>query len=367
MKLSFESLETRAMSSVNCLDPELRRLYSDGMRDGSINRTEMIGLFRNATDLNSITAAEMSDLRNIVAKSKMTGDVRDLAGDVLKGNPTASSMGFLVDKWFYGKDLPSLSGYSGVRYQQANGRLFVNGASSADIKQGMADDCYLIASIGALADKNNSSITSMFKDNMDGTWAVRFYRFERSRYIEDWVTVDRQLPVNSSGWTVFQGVGGHINDTRNELWAALAEKAYAQWDRGNSYAGLNRGWAHFPLSYITGASAYSTVDMKQTNTTLVSAVTNNQPVVIYRYMDSSRMRTHAYYVKSYFNGTFHLYNPWGNQHINLDMAGIRRECFGFAVATRTTTAPAVATSAVAATPMAPKVSPRVFAVLPRIS
>lgn len=334
MKLSFESLETRAMSSVNCMDPGLRQVYSEANRDGSISRTEMIALFRNATDFNAITSAETFDLRNIVARSNMTSDVRDLAGDVLNSRPTASSMGFFVDKWFYGKDLPSLSGYGGLRYQQANGSLFVNGARAPDMRQGMVGDCYLIAALGALADKNNASITSMFKDNMDGTWGVRFYKLDGTRYVEDWVTVDRNLPVNSAGWTVFQGIGGHINDSRNELWVALAEKAYAQWNRGNSYSNLNAGWPYLALSQITGSSAYNTFDMNQVHTTLVSAVTRNQPVVIYKYLDAARTRAHAYYVRSYVNGMFYLHNPWGNHHVTLDMAGIRRECYGFAVATR---------------------------------
>lgn len=334
MKLSFESLESRAMTAVACLDPELRSLYASGMRDGFVSRPEMIELFKSSTDGYQINSTELSDLRNIVSGSAMPNDVRSLANKVLADKPTASSMGFELDKWFYGRVRPSLSGFGGIQYQPVAGNLFVNGASSSDMRQGIVGDCYLIASLGALADRYNPSVTSMFKDNADGTWGVRFYRIDGTRYVEDWVTVDRYLPVNSSGWTVFQHIGGNARDPRNELWAALAEKAYAQWARGNSYSNLSGGWPQLALSQVSGTRTYNTFDMNQVQTTLVNAVNRGDPVVIYRYLDAARTRAHAYYVQSYRNGIFYLKNPWGSQDVATDIYGIKRDCYGFAVCSR---------------------------------
>lgn len=294
----------------------------------------MIGLFRNSTDGGTVSSAELSDLRSIVAGSNMPVDVKCLAEDVIAARPTASTMVSLLDKWFYGKDRPSIGGYANVSYQHVNGSLFVNGAESSDIKQGQIGNCYLLAGLGALADKFNSVINTMFKDNMDGTWSVRFYKLDGTRYIEDYVTVDRHLPVNSAGRAVFEDFGGTASSPRNELWASLAEKAYAQWARNNSYRNLSGGWPHVVLGELTGFKATSNFDVNNSTDELVSAVNRNDPVVIYRYMDAARTRGHAYYVRSYSNGLFYLQNPWGYDHVTMDINAIKRECYGFAVATR---------------------------------
>lgn len=334
MKLNLESLERRSMMAVTCMDAELRSLYAADMADGQITRAEMIALFQSSTDAGAVSATELSDLRNIVNGSNMTGDVRCLANDVIADRPTTSNMGAELDRWFYGKDRPSLGGFQNLSYQPVSGSLFVNGASSTDIKQGSVGDCYLLASLGALADKTSSVVTSMFKDNMDGTWAVRFYRLDGTKYVEDWVTVDRYLPVNAAGRAVFQDFGGVASSTKNELWASLAEKAYAQWARGNSYNSLSSGWANIVFGQVTGSPAASFMGMKTAQADLVGAVGSGNPVVIYRYMDAAHTTGHAYYVKSYSNGLFYLQNPCGTGDLTLDINQIKTQCYGFAVATK---------------------------------
>lgn len=332
--LSVESLESRHMMAVACLDPEIRNLYDLGMRDGQIDRGEMIALFQSSADGGQVNAVESRDLRNILSEGRMSSDVKSLAGNLMSSSPSASNMNQLLDKWFFGRDRPSLAGYSNVSYQYVNGSLFVNGASSSDMRQGMVGDCYLIASLGALADKSNSTITTMFKDNMDGTWGVKFYKLDGSRYTEDWVTVDRYLPVNSVGRSVFQSFGGAASDSRNELWVALAEKGYAQWAKGNSWQSMNGGWPYLALSSITGSPASNTFDMSTVESKMLPAVLRGDPVVIYRYMNSARTQAHAYYVKYYTNGMFYLQNPWGYGDVAMDARAIRAECYGFAIATR---------------------------------
>lgn len=333
-KLSVESLESRAMMAVACMDPEIRNLYNLDMRDGAIDRGEMVALLQSSTDGGSVSSAELNDLRNIVAGSAMPSDVKCLANDVVSAKPTAATMDALIDKWFYGKDHPSLGGYPWASYQYVNGNLFVDGASSSDMKQGQVGDCYLIASLGALADKFNSAITTMFKDNMDGTWGVRFYKLDGTRYTEDWVTVDRYLPVNSVGRSVFQSFGGVASDSRNELWMALAEKGYAQWAGGNSWQNMNGGWPYVALSQVTGSPTSNTFDMNTVETRMLPAVLRGDPVVIYRYMNAAHTQAHAYYVKYYTNGMFYLQNPWGYGDVAMDARAIRAECYGFAIASR---------------------------------
>ncbi|MEM8780403.1 MAG: C2 family cysteine protease [Cyanobacteria bacterium P01_G01_bin.49] len=96
----------------------------------------------------------------------------------------------------------------------------------------------------------------MFTDNGDGTFTVKFYK----NGVADYVTVDRKLPTDSYGNSVYGNVGGHYNSSNNELWVALAEKAYAQlnesnWigqDGTNSYQGTSGGWPKDSINHITG-------------------------------------------------------------------------------------------------------------------
>ncbi|NBV89517.1 MAG: hypothetical protein EBR88_08420, partial [Betaproteobacteria bacterium] len=301
--------------------------------DGQLTRTEVIGLFRSATDGGQVSATEVRDLRNIVANSIMPASVKSLSQDVLDARPTAANMNQLIDKWFYGKDRPSLAGFPEISYQPVSGSLFVSGASAADIQQGRVGDCYLLAALGAVADKLNTVINTMFTDNMDGTWAVRFYKLDGSRYIEDWVTVDNQLPVNSAGFAAFENFGSNRLNPSNELWPALAEKAYAQFARGNSYAALSGGWPSLVFGQVTGRTAISSFDPNAI-AALINYVSRGDAVVVYRYMDPARTQGHAYFVKSYSNGIFQLHNPWGAHHLSLDASQIRSQCYGFAVATR---------------------------------
>jgi hypothetical protein len=334
MKFSIESLESRSMMSATVLDVETRALYEKAYADKQITRLEMVAILRSTTDGGTVSPTESADIGRIIPYSNMASDVRILTGSVMAAKPTAATMNTLVDKWFYGKDLPSLNGYPGVAYRRVSGSLFVDGASSSDIKQGRVGDCYFLAAMGALADKNGTAVQTMFKDNMDGTWGVRFYRLDKTRYIEDWVTVDRQLPMNSLGQSVFQSFGTQATNTRNELWPALAEKAYAQWARGNSYANLNGGWSHAVFGEITGSRAQSGFDMASAQAQLIEAVTSNKPVVIYRYMNAAKTVGHAYFVQSYSDGRFRLVNPYGSGHLTLSMGEVTQQCYGFAVASR---------------------------------
>ena len=58
-----------------------------------------------------------------------------------------------------------------------DGRLAVQTArpSHNNEDQGELGDCYLISSLGTIADSSPAAIQNMFIDNGDGTWTVRFY------------------------------------------------------------------------------------------------------------------------------------------------------------------------------------------------
>src|SRR5262249_49480939 len=157
------------------------------------------------------------------------GYVQVLAGDVVNGNPanahfqgqtlgnlaagsTARQLNELVDKWFLGADHPVSDTLSQYVYTWVAGSLFVNGPAYTDMHQGGLGDCYLIASLGSVAQSAPAAIQNMFIDNGDNTWTVRFY----ANGTPDYVTVDRMLPTNLYGTLVYANSGDSATNTGNE-------------------------------------------------------------------------------------------------------------------------------------------------------
>ena len=174
-------------------------------------------------------------------------------GNLFAGS-SDTQMENLIGKWFLGTARP-VTGYT---YQYASGSLFQNGLSANDIDQGALGTCYYLATLASIAQEKPDYIKNMFTDNGDNTFTVRFYR----NGVADYVTVDRYLPTNLSGRAAYAGWGGSsYTSTTNELWVALAEKAYAQlaesgWSRSststNSYAAIEGGWMGAVISQVAG-------------------------------------------------------------------------------------------------------------------
>lgn len=332
--------------------------------DGSISRADMIAILQAAAgDDKLVDATELADLRTIVSNAstlRMENYVMVLAGDVVNGNPanatyqgatlgnlaagsSADLLGKLVNKWFLGADHPVTGGYA---YRAFAGQLFVGGATYTDIHQGAVGDCYYVASLGAIAKSNPALITGMFIDNGDSTFTVRFYR---STGVADYVTVDRQLPTTSSGSVVFAGVGGGTaTSTSNELWVALAEKAYVQWNETgytgrstpvNNYSGIAGGWMNDVYQQVmnrTGEFLYNFTTAQKTQ--VVAALQRNAVVTLGSKSGSPGngvVGGHAYIVTGYDAATdkFTIYNPWGTNHpVPLTWAQIQQSYVAAAIA-----------------------------------
>src|SRR5262249_599019 len=127
-----------------------------------------------------------------------------------------------------------------------------------------------------------ATITSMFIDNGDNTYTVRFY----NNGLADYVTVDRWLP-QSGGNFWFADQGQSLYDAKVSLWVPLLEKAYAQlnhsgWSGGNvtnSYDGIYGGWAGTAVSQISGASDTGEMSLID-QTAITAAVTSGQLVCL---------------------------------------------------------------------------------------
>jgi hypothetical protein len=304
----------------------------------------MLGLFELVENGNKVTAQERIDFINIsnpASGFSMTDDVRDLTRDVVSSNPankhyqgkalgnlkagnSSAKLEKLVDKWFYGDDLPTTDKFS--HYELISGNLFEDGPTYGDIVQGASGDCYLMSSLAELTLKDPSAIENMFIDNSDGTFAVRFYERGVARY----VTVNEELPVyNFNGYTgaEYAAFGGAGSD-QTELWVALVEKAYCQinaegWlghGHANSYKAINSGSPVDTIKQITndstGFTPISARTSSATLTTIVNDFAAGEAITLATKNHGTAaniLPDHSYAMIGYDATTQEvtLFNPWG--------------------------------------------------------
>ena len=231
-----------------------------------------------------LTSAEYSDLKTIAANlnngmstsSYLTSIMNAVVGkNAANGtwtggaaSPTtlgnlavgssATQLSELIGKWFLGTDLPSstvaMTGYSrfSVSYSASSSPLFgASGPNVNDVNQGYLGDCYLLSSLAEVASQNPNLITSMVTSNGNNTYGIRFYVGGTAEYVT----------VNSS-----LANAGTIFNYGSDIWASLAEKAYAQLQAGgivtgnsgkasDSWTAIGNGGApECALEEITGAS-----------------------------------------------------------------------------------------------------------------
>jgi hypothetical protein len=352
---------------LDLLDSDLAALTESLYADGSISRADMIAILRSVENESDgiVDSTDISDLKTIIKNSStlsMANYVVVLASDVVYGSTantyylgsklgnlsvgsTAAQLEKLIDKWFYGTDLPTTS-YSYDTYTAGTLYGASNTVSHTDEKQGDLGDCYLLSALGSIADSSAAAIKNMIVDNGDGTWTVRFY----SNGTADYVTVNSQLPVDSSGKLIYQGYGSLATSTNNELWLALIEKAYAQWNETgktgrdeatNSYAAIEGGWMGDVYEQSLGytATVYSQATTgSSAKQSLINAISAGEAVTIgtksFNYNSTTGLYgNHAYNVISYNSSTgkFTLYNPWGsNQPSQLTWSQLQTYCDAFA-------------------------------------
>lgn len=347
----------------NIHDPTIHAMVTKAEADLVLSRNEMMAIFQqvsqDATQHGGLTSTELSDLRAFVSNPSILGMpdyVFNLANKVVGYNQanahyqggtletgtqglqvgnSGTLLNNLTNKWFLGLDHPALPNlkYSDtgnsipVHYQLAAGTLFGSGIQYSDIMQGGIADCFLMAPLEATALQAPSIIGSMFIDNGDGTFTVRFY----NNTWPDYVTVDRYLPADTNGKYVAANQSLNVSDTNNKLWVALAEKAYAQldesgWTRGagqqvNTYDSLNLGDQKIAASQITGYSSFvptSDHGFPPTTASLISDFQKGRIILLGTNSISSQVAAnvvanHVYPMISYINssgGLLVLDNPW---------------------------------------------------------
>jgi Ca2+-binding RTX toxin-like protein len=352
----------------NVLDASLRTEARDDYASNfSITRTEMMSIFDAAKDGYTIDSTEYADLQHLVGNASvvMPDYVRELADKVVNVDPanlyyqeillgstglyagdTSDHLKTLVDKWFLGLDHPvaqyTINGeLHTATYQFVQGSLFQDGIYYTDVNQGKLGDCYYMTALANVALHDPSVIQNMFIDNGDNTFTVRFYRDGVAHY----VTVDRFLPTPAAGDQPYSGYpdrvfawfGSTKDDPANELWVALAEKAYAQlnesgWigqDSTNSYQGLYAGKIANAMTHVTGWTTYHVsmyTDAKPDPLTGPTLTLSRDQIIekvnagkllglgsLETPPNSKVVGHHAYTVTGYnpTTGWFGLYNPYG--------------------------------------------------------
>lgn len=321
-------------------------------KNGTIDRNEMVNLLKDTEFGGVINQTKLNDLKTVLNSLgyMMPDYVSNLASKVINGDPantrsnignlvagsSATQMDRLIGKWFLGTDHPlaqtkdDKGKVTTYAYKPVAGKLFQNGISYLDVKQEDLGDCYFLASLAETDLRTPATIQNMFIDNGDNTWTVRFYHDGKA----DYVTVDNQLPTTSinadPGAAVFAGWGGGgSNNPANELWVALAEKAYAQMnesgvlgrDGKNSYQSLTDGFGRNALAHITGRPVENghvtwgifgqnddigKITSAWQQGQLVTLGTKNNDDVY-----SNVAKSHEYALVAYDGHDFTLFNPWG--------------------------------------------------------
>jgi len=267
----------------SALTPEVRLQSVDGNAQsyadpagGVITHAELVRMVQTiaanhkAAGTTAITDAEVSTLQALAARgkaaftgtstsageyvsyvfSKMVGGAEanrfftggnSAAGELgsLTGGTTVANFEKLIDKWLMGGDLPNTAtaGDSATgaakavtpAYAKSTGALFVDGVGIADVSQGSAGDCYLIAVFGGLAGTDPMAVQNMVVENVavDGTrtWGVRFFDVNKNAH---WVTVNDMLPVSVGDPSRLAYAGSASKDLNGEIWTTVIEKAYVQ-------------------------------------------------------------------------------------------------------------------------------------------
>jgi hypothetical protein len=208
-------------------------------------------------------------------------------------------------------------------YSPSNG----NQPSYLDVDQGQVGDCWLMASLAEVADRDPQLIKNMFVYEgigLDGGFSVAYYsvRFYTPTGISFAVDVDTNLPF---GGAYYSKVTNDLGTSA--LWPALAEKAYAEANAlgyvntgsedNGTYASLNSYYPTAALQAITNLPvSYISTNNLTTPLLLAEAWYAGDFIVLATNSPSSSyvVSNHAYAMVGYNSSSsqpFQMFNPWG--------------------------------------------------------
>ena len=239
---------------------QLKKTFAGFAADGAVSADEAQKLVELVKDGAGVTASERRQLRDLFTARGDTFDA-DASARLKKFIETEVDALIVDDVRVVGngddkKDLADpavLKSDRHVVYEWANGALFKDGATAADVMQGQLGDCFAVSGLAAIAAANPGVIEDAITDHGDGTYTVSLFDPDSvgasTEKIE--VVVDGQLPTKNGGL-----VYGRNRD-RSELWVAIIEKAFAQ--VLGSYDKLHEGGKpSWVMHALTGRSTSAT-------------------------------------------------------------------------------------------------------------
>lgn len=217
-------------------------------------------------------------------------------------------------------------------YEKVKGKPFIkeeddrDEVAMDDVSQGRLGDCYFMAALAAIAQRNPDAIRRMVKDNGDGTYTVTFHEGGE-------VVVDDQFPMQG-GQVAYARPGDQDAKDGKELWVMLIEKAWAKLKGG--YEAIRgskvRMKSEDAMEALTGHKTTTIYTSSKDGATLLKlladAADKGLPMTAGVYTQErfdqetlQKMRSqgvhanHAYAVVSVdrAKGTVELYNPWGKE------------------------------------------------------
>lgn len=333
--------------------------------DGTLSYAGALQLLNDVASRGTITTAEFADLQTIAGRLESQNGITSSTyvasifyqlvdgsaanetwvggaqsstqlGDLIVGT-TSAHLNQLIGEWFLGADMPMPQSYGSATkpaidatYQAFNIPLFGPSGTPqiSDIAQGPLGDGELLASLADVLDNHADLIQSMFVDDGNGVYGVRFYVNGK----ETWVTVNSQLPVNDGSLAYNNAYTGNVT---GGLWTDLVEKAYAQLSSDgnlaygtadNAYYSINGGIAFYTLTNLTGASETLTLESTSPNwssykTAILDALNAHDDIVLESDGGTTNssgqqllVASHPYSVIGYdaTTGDFIVRNPWGD-------------------------------------------------------
>ena len=234
---------------------------------------------------------------------------------------SATQLNELVGKWLLGSDNPAWTAGTTTSFSTSTTPLFGSaGISASEPSQGGIGDCYLIAAVVEVALDQPGLIASMFTDNGNGTYGVRFYAPDGAA---TYVTVSDATPNGDRTAHTPQGT----------QWVTLLEKAYVTYmaefsGTANTWSAIAGGWDG-GLSAITGKAdnfyicaytASKTAWETSVDKAVISALGAGEEVLFGSFIDdkgsngkTDLVSDHMFAVIGFdqTTGDFILRNPWG--------------------------------------------------------
>jgi hypothetical protein len=241
-----EWMRPTTRDSVRSVPRRIDRAITRALSDSRLDPAEATELIKQLKEDDVLTGVERTLLQDLLARhgDRFEPEARRMVSSFLDGG-TPLTRGVVAD--------PHLSWDTRDPLELRTPRgasLYVDGVNFDDVVQNELGDCFLLASLSALAAVRPQAIEDAIVDHGDGTFTVRFYEKQRSgppTAVE--IRVDSDLPARRNGELAY----GQGRD-RAELWPALVEKAFATWKGGYSELSLG-GIAGDALTALTGTEA----------------------------------------------------------------------------------------------------------------